>query len=451
MGSILESAVNRGIKEAEVFYLDNFHEEVVFENNTLKTVKKSQSSGAALRMVKDGRMGFVSSTNLADADKLLDNAEAITKYSEPKEFGFAKKVNYSDVIVKNDKIWDIPDEKMIEDGYRAVEAIKKYDTEILTNIKFLREKQRVKLENTNGVDASYDKDILSITLTGNLTEGTNLLQCYSMENGLREDYDICQLAEKTIEKIRLSRNNCNFEQGKKAVIFTPKFLGEALITLQAGLSGMPVSRGISPLCNKLGEKIFDERVTVIDDGTMEGGCGSIPFDDEGVPAQRTVLIENGVLKSYIHSLKSAEKLGQAPTGNSFKRSPIAYSKEIELIPQPYLTNMIMKPGNTKFEDMVADIKDGIIIDYLMGIFTNNLMNGDFGGNIGMGYVIKDGKIVGRVKDATINANIYDIFNENLVDLSDSLYSASPFGDFISLANHRLPYAMFKDINVTVKK
>ncbi|GEM_PF-104638 len=451
MGNILENVVNRGIKEAEVFYLDNFHEEVVFENNTLKTVKKSQSSGAALRMVKDGRMGFVSSTNLADTDKLLDNAEAITKYSEPKEFGFAKKVNYNDVNVKNDKIWDIPDEKMIEDGYTAVEAIKKYDTEILTNIKFLRERQRVKLENTNGVDAAYDKDILSIALTGNLTEGTNLLQCYSMENGLREDYDICQLAEKTIEKIKLSRNNCSFQQGKKAVIFTPKFLGEALITLQAGLSGISASRGISPLCNKLGERIFDERVTVIDDGTMEGGCGSTPFDDEGVSAQRTVLIENGILKSYIHSLKSAEKLGQAPTGNSFKRSTIAYSKEIELIPQPSLTNMIMKPGNTKFEDMVADIKDGIIIDYLMGIFANNLMNGDFSGNIGMGYVIKDGKIVGRVKDAIINVNIYEIFNKNLVGLSDSLHSVSPFGDFISIANHRLPYAMFKDINVTAKK
>lgn len=451
MGNILEKAVGRGIKEAEVFYLDSLHEEVVFENSMLKTVKKSQNSGAALRIVKGERMGFASSTNLTDADKLLDNAEAITKYSEQKEFGFAKKADCNDVNVKNDKIWDIPDEKIIEDGYRAIEAIKKYDNEILTNIKFLREKQKVILQNTNGVDSSYDKDILSTTLTCNLTEGTNLLQCYSVENGLKEDCDIYQLAEKTIEKIKLSRNNCSFDSGEKTVIFTPKFLGEALLTLQVGLNGMPVSMGISPLCNKLGERIFDERITIIDDGTMEGGCGSMPFDDEGVPAQRTVLIEDGVLKSYIHSLKSAEKLEQAPTGNAFKRSPIAYSKEIERIPQPSVTNMIMKPGNTKFEDMIADIKDGIIIDYLMGIFMNNLMNGDFSGNIGMGYVIKNGKIVGRVKDAAINANIYEIFNKNFVGLSDSLHSVSPFGDFISIANHRLPYAMFKDINVTVKK
>ena len=214
------------------------------------------------------------------------------------------------------------------------------------------------------------------------------------------------------------------------------------LTLYTGLSGAMIEKGVSPLCGKIGEKIFDERITIVDDGTLKDGIYSMPFDDEGTKAQKTVLFENGVLKSHIHSLRTAEKLGCAPTGNGLKQANSSSGKALGAIQRPNISNWVMTPGNIAYEDMIKDIKDGVIIDEIMGLFTSNLLNGDFAGNIGTGYLIKDGKIVGRAKDAAINANIYNIFNNNLVGIGDKA---------IVTDGHHLPYIMLKDIYIAGKK
>jgi PmbA protein len=448
MKKILDKAVEMGIQEGEIFYLNNIKEEIGFENSQLKTVNSSQNAGIAFRGIKDGKMGYVTSSNLDNAEQIAHDMLEVINYSPKKEFNFSQNKQVEHKNYGNDEIWNVPMEKLIEDGHKAIDLIKKYDDEVLVSVQFAKEKQEINIVNTNDVNLQYKKNNFSLGMGGSLIQGTSFIQCGISEKNGSGKYDIRELAEKTIEKISMAKQDCSFEAGNKPAIFTPSAMLEILITLQQGISGDTVARGISPLCGKIGERILSDKITLIDDGTMEDGVSSMPFDDEGVPAQKSVLVQNGVLKSYIHSLKTAAKLGYAPTGNGLRTQDLFTYKKYDIAPKPDITNWIMAPGNVKYEDMIADIKDGIIIDNIMGIFMNNLINGDFAGNIGMGYAIKNGKIAGRVKDAAINANIYDVFLNNVVALSDKSYKCSLF-DFIG--THVMPYVMLKDINIAGKK
>lgn len=443
MKYVINKALQMGVEEGEVFYLNSIKEEIGFENNQLKTVNTSQNSGVALRGVKNERLGYVTSSNLENTEGMIENLIEVTNYSPNKEFNFSPNKNLEQKDYGSDDIWNISMERLIEDGQKAIEIINKYDNEVLVNIDFSKEKQEINIVNTNNVDLHYKKDMFNAVIGANLIQGTSFIQCGVSEKNGSGKYDIYAMAEKTIEKINLAKKESSFEPGNKTVVFTPEALTEVFLTLQMGINGGAVARGISPLCNKIGERILSDKITIIDDGTT-----SMPFDDEGTEAQRTLVIRNGVLNSYIHSLKSAAQLGQRPTGNGLRNQDLFTHKKYDSAPVPDITNWIIEPGNVKYEDMIADIKDGVIIDNIMGIFMNNLVNGDFAGNIGMGYAIKDGKIAGRIKDAAINANIYDIFLNNVVALSDKTYKCSLFG---FIGTHEIPYIMLKDINIAGKK
>lgn len=442
MSKFLDKLISKGIVEGEAYKLEKVRQQITFENNKLKTVKTSQNSGVAIRAVVDGKMGFITSTNLDDVDKVIENAISVARVSDNREFDFSKPLEYENMELKNKKIWEIPEEQLIEDGTRAIEELTKYDKDLMTYISFNKEKTEITIENTNGVNACYEKDVLEVNLFANMIKGTNFIFCGESKSSLSEKYDIREMADRAREKVNILKVTATFLPGNKSVILTPDAMSMILLTLHQGINGSMIEKGVSPLCGKIGEKIFDDRITIVDDGTLKGGVNSMPFDDEGTPSNKTILFENGILKSYIHSLRTANKLGQTPTGNGLKHAGLIPSKVLDAMQRPNVTNWIMEPGNIPYEDMIKDIKDGVIIDDIMGIFMNNLLNGDFSGNIGIGYAIKDGKIVGRVKDAAINANIYDLFKNNIVGLSDKVYNAQ---------GHFLPYAMLKDVYIAGKK
>lgn len=448
MKHILDKFMNMGLQEGELFYLNSIKEEIGFENNKLKTVNTSQNSGVALRAVKDGKLGYVTSSNLDDVDSMIENLIKVAQYSPQKQFDFSKNQKFQEKKYSNNRVGDMSIEKLMEDGHKAIDIIRRYDDNVLVSLDFSKEEQEVTLVNTNDVNVSYKKDIFSVYMSGNLIKGTSFIGEGVGQKNTYGKCDIEEMAENIIEKISMAKQEASFMPGNKTVIFTPKALTEVFLTLQEGVNGGAIARKISPLCNKLGEKIISDKITIFDDGTMEDGASSMPFDDEGTPAQRTLLVKNGVLNSYLHSLRTATQVGQDPTGNGLRTQNLFHYKIHDIPPRADITNWIIEGGNVKYEDMVADITDGIIIDDIIGIFMNNLINGDFAGNIGMGYVIKNGKIAGRVKEAAINANIYDVFLNNVVALSDRNYNCSLFGN---IGTHKMPYIMLKDINIAGKK
>ncbi|MBQ7344672.1 MAG: TldD/PmbA family protein [Oscillospiraceae bacterium] len=159
------------------------------------------------------------------------------------------------------------------------------------------------------------------------------------------------------------------------------------------LEATSVAYGRSQFAGKLGQLIANEKVTAIDDGTIPGAWGSMNIDDEGHPAQRNVLIEKGVLKSYMIDKFNARRMGMAPTGNG-RRQSYAYT------PTSRMTNTFIAPGEDRNEDIIGSIEYGLYAAS-MGGGSVNPVTGEFNFAVAEGYMIRNGKICEPVRGASL--------------------------------------------------
>jgi len=159
------------------------------------------------------------------------------------------------------------------------------------------------------------------------------------------------------------------------------------------LEASSVAYGRSQFVGKLGEKIANEKVTAIDDGTIPNAWGSINIDDEGTPARKNVLIEKGVLKSYMVDKFNGRRMGMPSTGNA-RRESYAYT------PTSRMTNTYIAPGEDKNEDIIASIEYGLYAKE-MGGGSVNPVTGEFNFSVSEGYMVRDGKICEPVRGASL--------------------------------------------------
>ncbi|MCK4576901.1 TldD/PmbA family protein, partial [candidate division WOR-3 bacterium] len=141
---------------------------------------------------------------------------------------------------------------------------------------------------------------------------------------------------------------------------------------------------------------------IYDNALLNGGVRSRPFDSEGVASRRIPIFKNGVLKNFLFDLQTAGILGKKSTGSAVRG--------FDEMPYPGMSNIIVSPGKWSVADMVKDIKDGIIVHNVIGGGQSNLLAGDFSCNVSLGFKIKDGRIVGRVKNTMVAGNVYDAMN-----------------------------------------
>ena len=190
---------------------------------------------------------------------------------------------------------------------------------------------------------------------------------------LRADY--CKAGQMTVA----------IENGFGGVIFH-EACGHSLEATQVGV-------GMSEMCGKLGQKIANEKITAIDDGTIPGAWGSVNIDDEGNPTQRNVLIENGILKKYMIDRLGSRRMGMPMTGNSRRQG---YTYE----PTSRMTNTFIDNGPDKNEDIIASIEYGLYAKEMGGGSVNPL-TGAFNFAVREGYMIRNGKICEPVRGASL--------------------------------------------------
>lgn len=174
------------------------------------------------------------------------------------------------------------------------------------------------------------------------------------------------------------------------------------------LSGQTVVQKSSPLADKIGETLFDRRLTLFEDPSL--GISARTFDDEGTPTSRKAYIENGTVKGFYWDRRWAARAGRESTGNGFRGG---LSR-----PSPDMVNICMAPGSTSTADLIASIDEGIIVDQVLGAGQSNQLAGEFSVNLDLGYKVEQGKIVGRVKNTMVAGSIFEAF-QNLVDLGDT--------------------------------
>jgi PmbA protein len=185
---------------------------------------------------------------------------------------------------------------------------------------------------------------------------------------------------------------------KVPIVLDPQVSRSLLDHIFEAVNGDSVYRGASFLAGKLGQKIAGDNVNVIDDGTMPGGFGSSPFDGEGVPTRRTVVIEHGELKSYLLNTYTARKLGLKTTGNA--------SRGLTGNPGIGAGNLYLEPGARTPKEIIGEIKDGLYITEFLG-FGVNLVTGDFSRGAS-GVWISGGELAYPVEEITVAGNLKDI-------------------------------------------
>ena len=163
-----------------------------------------------------------------------------------------------------------------------------------------------------------------------------------------------------------------------------------------GLEGDFADKALSVYAGRQGEQVASPLITVVDDGTLPGRRGTSRYDDEGTPTSRVVLIENGILKGFLHSRRSARHLGEAPTGNGRRES-------FRHLPIPRMRNTMIAPGSEDPEAILASVKDGIFVAH-MGGGEVDIASGQFVFHCAEAYRIRDGKLAEPLRDATLAGN-----------------------------------------------
>ena len=423
---------------AEIFYHENIQKSIEFKHGKLKGMDNKQSSGYAVRLLKDGKIGFSNSTDLND--DLIKAAVEVSAYGKECSYSMPPGPGMIQDLV-DPAIDSIPVDSMIEYGNRIIEKIKKYDPDITTSVGFGQSKEHVKIANTNGLNSEFTKNHFGMSFHSTLMEHGNILDWWKSSDEFLPWEKCEKLADELIEDLKIARNNVTMNTGNLPVIISPECLPLILKAIESGIDGENVYKKLSPVAGKLNEQVLHEKFTLIDDGTLEKGSGSYPFDDEGVISQKKFIFKDGVLMNYLHNLESAYELKQEPTGNGF-RTKFLSGRDYAVKPGIESTNLIIEKGDTTLEQMLADIKEGILLQFSPDAWMGNIINGEVQGNIVMGLKIENGKIIGRVKDLTFSANIYDLFNKQLVAIGNKLYTPN------YSSNYRLPYIYVKDVSVS---
>ncbi len=188
---------------------------------------------------------------------------------------------------------------------------------------------------------------------------------------------------------------------KAAVIFDPDVAYGLLGGILGAVNGEQVLQGASFLGSKLNQKIGSELITVIDDGTRPKGVSSAPFDGEGVPTQKRMIIDRGVLKGFMYNTIVARRAGVKSTGNASRAG-------FTSLPDIGPNNFYMAAGNSTVEEIIKTTKAGLLLKEVTG-YGINPVNGNFSGGAS-GFWIEDGKVAFPVKGLTIAGTADEMLN-----------------------------------------
>jgi PmbA protein len=400
---VLNSARARA-DEAEVFLASSRTTPIQFEANKLKQIQTKERSSVALRVFREGRVGFAAASGGDNGEALVDMAVDTSQFGGPANFQFPASRSFSEVRIFDSGVEEMAIERMVELGKALIGRIMAHTPDILCDVHVTKGTSAVSLINSQGGQGKYDRTSFSLGVEGVLVRDTDILFVGDGESSCRVFDDVNGLADKVIWQLEMAKRKATVSTGLLPVIFTPNGIASALMSpLMLAFSGKAVVEGTSPLKDKLGEQVFDRTLNLRDDATVEYGAASYPFDDEGVPGRRLPLITNGRVANFVYDLQTAALAGARSTGNG-QRPGGGF-------PSPAISSLILEAGDVSFEAMVRDMKEGLVVEYVMGAEQGNLLAGDFGGNVLLGYKVENGEMVGRVKDTMIAGNVYQVLKE----------------------------------------
>ncbi|MBQ6890571.1 MAG: TldD/PmbA family protein [Oscillospiraceae bacterium] len=400
---VLHKALSTGADYAEIFAENTVNHSLSMIASKVDSIKDTVIAGAAIRVYKGMRSVMASTVDTTEAG-LLRCAESA---AEALGQGSAQ----IDIVLKERLFGDIHPVKIVpssvgnkekvailKEGYFAA---KEYDESIVqVSGSLLDVDHNILIANTDGTYAQDRQIRTRLAISAVADKGTGTQTGFfgpGRRMGLEVFDSIIDPKQVgiTAAKQAVTMAGAGYCPAGVMPVAIDNGFGGVIFHEACGhsLEASSVAYGQSQFAGKLGQKIANEKVTAIDDGTIPNAWGSINIDDEGTPAQKNVLIENGVLKSYMIDKFNGRRMGMASTGNS-RRQSYRYT------PTSRMTNTYIAAGTDKNEDIIASMEYGLYAAS-MGGGSVNPVTGEFNFSVNEGYMIRNGKICEPVRGASL--------------------------------------------------
>jgi PmbA protein len=428
---ILSLAQARGAR-AEVFGSEENRTVVEFRANEFHSQESRLTHGYGLRVVKNGRVGFSSSSDPDKVGELVQAAVDTAEFGKKCSFDFPGPEQNPAVKTFDNRVIMMPAVKMIEWGRELVDAVRARVPGLKLDVTLARNYGETAIANSAGLERRFSRATLQLSATG-LVVSDGLVWISEYENlssGAAPSIGV--LADRIEERAIFARSRARLATGTYPVIFMPTAVPDLLFPLLVGVNGKQLEKGVSPLIDKIGQKLLDERITIVDNGLRDFGTASGPFDAEGVPRRRNVLFDRGVFTGFLFDLATAAVCRSQSTGSA--------GRDYTSQPQPGVSNVELLPGAARFEDVLAGISEGLLVFDCIGGGQSNVLAGDVAVNVSSGFRIGNGKVTGRVKDTMIAGNVYEMFR-NVAAVGNTVRD---------LGSYYVPFLMFPGLKVATR-
>jgi len=395
---------------------------VVFQAGALASARTAEITDVSLRVLAGGRVGYAVANDVAAGDELARNALAAAALSQPASFRFPAPGRYAEAKTFDAAVPALAIADLIRMGEEMVAVVAEYDAGLQVDVYLEPAWSEVDLLNASGAALGRRGTYFAAQLVATLAaEGNITMVGESAASRRLADVDYAGVARDVVARLRQYEKTTPCPTRAMPVVFRRGATFALLFPLILGFNGRNVLKGSSPLRGRLGERAFDPRLSIVDDGLLDYGAASAPFDDEGVPAGARPLVEEGFVRGFLYDLRTAAEAGAAPTGNGFK-SANAGGANPNPPPGVAGTNWRVAPGDKPLAAILADLDEALVVDDLIGVGMGNVIGGEFSASVSTGVLYRRGEPVGRVKDAMVAGNVYELLRDRLIALDDHVES-----------------------------
>ena len=406
---LVEKCLKFGADEAEVYLQSGRNLSIQVLNNEIETIEEASSHGVGFRVFVDNKMGFSHCNDLSNKalEDTIKKAVAFARLTSPDE---------NNLLPDNKEITSI--QGLYDPGVAGIAMEEKIDMALTleklalkdpritksSGCGFSESETEVFIANSRGMHKSYKSGScgLGVSVVAEKGDQKNTGGEYCFRRQFDDIKPLEDIAARAAKDAYEMLDPKMIRTQKAAVIFDPDVGGSILGGVISALNGERVLQGASFLKDSMDSKFASDLLTIIDDGTLEKGMLSAPFDGEGVPTKKNILIENGILKSFIFNTYAAKRAGTVSTGNARRGG-------FTSLPSIGTHNIYLLPGEHTRNEIIASTGRGLLVKGLTG-YGINPVNGNFSGGAS-GFWIENGKISHPVKGLTIAGVAADILND----------------------------------------
>lgn len=400
---VVEKA-SKGGAAAEAYISAGEELSIEIRNQEIEALTTARERGLGLRVIIEGRVGFAYTTDFSQAalDETVERALANAGKATPDEYNClpAAAGEYPRLDLFDPEI----DRKPLKDKIELAREIERQAratdprVKITESCSYSDSRYIVALVNSQGVSATYYGASCGASIFVVAAEGDESQTGFSLASSLKiADLDPAKIGREGATRAVRLLGAQRIPTQRAPVIFDPYVTANFLVVIAPALAADAVQKGKSLFRGKVGEVVASPAVNIIDDGRLPRGIASAPFDGEGVPTERTVLIQNGTLQGFLHNTYTAAREGVRSTGNGARGS-------FKITPEVGTTNFYLAAGDRAPEDLIKEVSRGLYVTDVLGMHTANPISGDFSVGV-MGLWIENGQFAGPVRGVAIAGNI----------------------------------------------